>query len=245
MASPGDRADSHESVDAASPFAHAVIAVDGGAGAGKSSTSRAVARRLGMRYLDTGAMYRAATLAVLRAGAPLDDDEAVIRVVSAARLVSGTEPDASTITLDGADVSREIRTAAVTSAVSRVSAIPAVRRRMVEVQHAEIADGGIVVEGRDIGTVVAPDADLKIFLVADAPARAERRAAQLGHDPTATVQVQADLARRDGLDSSRAVSPLVCAPDAVVVDSTSMALDDVVDHVVRLAEGRLAVRHVG
>ena len=227
-------------------LAHVVIAMDGTAGAGKSTTSRGVARRLGLRYLDTGAMYRAITWEMLRSGTPVSDPEAVAAQASLVSLESGTDPDHPTIALDGTDVSREIRTDPVTAAVSQVSAVPQVRELMVARQRREIGDGGIVVEGRDIGTVVAPDADLKIFLTADPGARARRRAAELTANHNRDLGfVEADLARRDTADSSRAVSPMAVADDAVTVDSTFLSLDDVVETIVGLALERVAVRHGG
>lgn len=223
-------------------LAHVVIAMDGTAGAGKSTTSRAVAETLGLRYLDTGAMYRAVTLAVLRSGVSTDDAAAVAARAGAAVVASRTSATTPGITLDGADVSEEIRSQRVTSAVSEVSAIPEVRAMMVTLQRAEIGDGGIVVEGRDIGTVVAPDADLKVYLTADPSARAERRAAEMTASAELDVaRVQADLARRDEADSTRVVSPLAAAADAVTVDSTSLSRDEVIDLVVGLVRQRLAV----
>lgn len=227
-------------------LAHVVIAIDGTAGAGKSTTSRGVARALGLRYLDTGAMYRAVTWAVLRSGTPVGDPSAVAARVAGLSLESGTDPQAPTIALDGVDVSREIRTDAVTAAVSQVSAVPRVRELMVARQRREIGDGGIVVEGRDIGTVVAPGADLKVFLTADPAARAVRRAAELTSQHNRDLGfVEADLARRDTADSTRAVSPLAVAADAVTVDSTYLSLDDVIAAIVDLARERVAVRHGG
>ena len=188
-------------------LAHVVIAMDGTAGAGKSTASRGVARRLGLRYLDTGAMYRALTWEVLRSGTPLGDADAVAERAERVTVSSGTDPDSPSITLDGVDVSREIRTDEVTATVSQVSAVPRVRRLLVDVQRREIGAGGIVVEGRDIGTVVAPDADLKVFLTADPSARARRRAAELSDKHNRDLGfVQADLARRDSADASRPVS---------------------------------------
>jgi cytidylate kinase len=230
-----------------SSFARAVIAIDGTAGAGKSSTSRGVASALGLRYLDTGAMYRAVTCAVLAAGVPLGDAAAVARVAAEMRLEIGTDPASARVEVDGLDVTAAIRSAPVTASVSQVSAVPAVRALLQERQRAAIGPGGIVVEGRDIGTVVAPDADLKIFLVADPGARAARRAAQLGAHHEASEQVavvQADLTRRDAADSGRVVSPLTQAVDAVVVDTTDRTLVEVVDGIVELARERMAVSHV-
>ncbi|MGI8700695.1 MAG: (d)CMP kinase [Nocardioidaceae bacterium] len=227
-------------------LAHVVIAIDGTAGAGKSTTSRAVARTLGLRYLDTGGMYRAVTLAVLRSGVALDDAAAVVESAGRAVVEARTSPTEPGTSLDGVDVSREIRTQAVTSAVSQVSAVPDVRGLMVVLQRREIGDGGIVVEGRDIGTVVVPDADLKVYLTAAPSARAQRRAAEQAASSGGDVAtVQADLARRDDADSTRVVSPLSVARDAVVVDSTHLSRQEVVDLVVDLVWDRLAVRSGG
>lgn len=156
-----------------------VVAVDGPAGTGKSSVSRGLARALGARYLDTGAMYRIATLAVLRAGADLTDPAAIEKAAADAEIGVGSDPDVDAAFLAGEDVSSEIRGDAVTGAVSAVSAVPAVRTRLVDIQRKLATEGGrVVVEGRDIGTVVLPDADVKIFLTASAEERARRRNAQ-------------------------------------------------------------------
>jgi CMP/dCMP kinase len=216
-----------------------VVAVDGPSGSGKSSTARAVATRLGLRYLDTGAMYRGLTWWMLEKGVDVDDAGEIAALSDVAILTSGTDPSAPTIAVDGRDVSTEIRTRPVTNAVSAVSAVPAVRNRLVALQREEIGPGGIVVEGRDIGTVVAPDAAVKVFLTADADARAERRAAELTTDPAASVdRTQTEMRRRDRLDSSRAASPLARAPGAHEIDSTALDLDAVVDEVVALVRAR-------
>ncbi|MEZ0581279.1 (d)CMP kinase [Nocardioides sp. MH1] len=210
-----------------------VVAVDGTSGSGKSSTCRAVADRLGLRYLDTGAMYRAVAWWMLQHDVDVHDPEAVAARADAPRLVSGTDPLAPTITLDDVDVSTEIRSDAVNAAVSPVSAVPAVRSRLVDLQRSIIDGGGIVVEGRDIGSVVWPDAGLKVYLTADPAARAARRAAEAGSsDVTATRE---SLLNRDRIDSSRAVAPLTMPDGAVHVDSTDLTLDEVVDLVVGLA----------
>jgi cytidylate kinase len=214
-----------------------VIAVDGPSGSGKSSTARGVATRLGLRYLDTGAMYRAMTWWMLEHGVDVDDAEAVAAAAPGVALDVGTDPISPTIAADGTDVAGPIRGPEVTAAVSAVSAVPQVRALLVQRQRALIGAGGIVVEGRDIGSVVAPDADLKVYLVADATARAARRAAEHGRSTDSTA-THADLLRRDRLDSSRAASPLQQAPDAVVVDGTGMTLDDVITHVCELALSR-------
>jgi cytidylate kinase len=212
-----------------------VVAMDGPSGSGKSSTSRGVAERLGLRYLDTGAMYRAMTWWMLRHDVDVEDAAAVAKHADEPLLVSGTDPAAPTITVDGTDVAGPIRSAEVTLAVSAVSAVPEIRARLLKDQREIIGDGGIVVEGRDIGTVVAPDAPVKVFLTADPEARAVRRTAELaaGTDVSAT---QADLLRRDRLDSGRKASPLAMAEDAHHIDTTPFTLDEVIDQVVALVE---------
>lgn len=214
-----------------------VIAVDGPSGSGKSSTARGVATRLGLRYLDTGAMYRAMTWWMLEHGVDVSDPDAVAAAAPGVTLEVGTDPRAPTIEVDGTDVAGPIRGPEVTTAVSAVSAVPRVRALLVQRQRHLIGAGGIVIEGRDIGSVVVPDADLKVFLVADAQARAARRAAEQGRSAEAAA-THADLLRRDQLDSSRAASPLQQARDAVVVDGTGMTLDEVVSYVCELAVNR-------
>ncbi len=214
-----------------------VIAIDGPAGSGKSSVSRAVAAELNYAYLDTGAMYRAMAWAVLEAGADLQDLDAILAIARSVRLVSGTDPGSPTISVNGRDVSAEIRQSDVTGAVSAVSAIPEVRELLVSAQRAAVAahSDGIVVEGRDIGTVVLPHADTKIFLTADPEVRAARRAKQDEEEnrPAQSVHAtQQALIERDRKDSTRAVSPLAQADDAHVVDSTHLTLDDVVSEIV-------------
>ena len=211
-----------------------VIAVDGPSGSGKSSTARGVARRLGLRYLDTGAMYRAMTWAVQQRGIDVDDPIAVAAIAPDVRLQVGTDPDAPTIEADGVDVAGPIRGPRVTAGVSAVSAVPAVRTLLVEQQRDLIGDGGIVVEGRDIGAVVAPDAPLKVFLVAESAERAARRHAESGGAPDQVAATEADLARRDTLDSTRTASPLTQADDAVVVDTTHLGLEDVIERIVAM-----------
>lgn len=213
-----------------------VIAMDGPSGSGKSSVSRAVADALGVRYLDTGAMYRAMTWWMLQHGVDVHDADAVSALVDKPVLFSDTDPASPGITVDGHDVSGPIRTPEVTDVVSAVSAVPAVRTRLVAMQRAIIErccadDGGIVVEGRDIGTVVAPDAPVKIFLTASAQARAGRRSAEFSAAGAKDVSVEAtaaDLARRDHLDSNRAVAPLLQAGDAVELDTTTLDREQVI-----------------
>ncbi|MGH3964814.1 MAG: (d)CMP kinase [Pseudonocardiaceae bacterium] len=207
-----------------------VVAVDGPAGTGKSTVSRRLASSLGARYLDTGAMYRAAALGALRAGADPGEPDAVYAAVARRHIEVGTDPDTPRVLLDGEDVAAEIRGPAVTRAVSPVSAMPEVRHLLVAQQRRIIleatASGGIVVEGRDIGTVVVPDAPLKVFLTADAAQRAARRAAQDGVEDV--TEVHRDVERRDRFDSSRVASPLRSAEDAVELDTTVLDVDTVV-----------------
>ncbi len=218
------------------PYTDLVVAVDGPSGSGKSSTSRGVARSLGLRFLDTGAMYRAVTWWMLEHEVDVTDAAAVERLSGRPRLESGTDPDRPTITVDGHDVSTAIRSAEVTQAVSAVSAVPEVRSRLVALQREIVGAGGIVVEGRDIGSVVAPGAQLKIYLTADPSARAERRTAELAPGSTTVAATEADLARRDRLDSGRATAPLVRADGSVVVDTTQLSLEQVIERIVTLAE---------
>ncbi|MEN9742039.1 MAG: hypothetical protein RIR66_995 [Actinomycetota bacterium] len=213
-----------------------IIAIDGPSGSGKSSVSRAVAKQLGLSYLDTGAMYRAMTWWVLEKGIDPIDGEMVFDVAKVAKIIPGTDPSNPTIHVGDVDVSGPIREDLVTGAVSAVSAVPEVRSLLVELQReiSKNAPKGIVVEGRDIGSVVLPDASLKLYITADPQARAARRAAENGQDVSAT---QEKLVKRDQADSTRKVSPLEMAPDATLLDTTHMNLDEVVDHVLGLIKG--------
>lgn len=232
-------------MDTRTPLATIVVAVDGPSGSGKSSVSREVARRLGLRYLDTGAMYRAMTWWMLHNGVEVADPAAVAAAADKPDVVSGTDPSGPTITVDGVDVAVPIRGPEVTGSVSAVSAVPEIRARLVAMQRAVIGSGGIVVEGRDIGTVVAPDAALKVYLTASEAARAARRNAE-SDDPTTDVgATQADLARRDALDSGRATAPLAMAADGVLVDTTEMGRDEVVDHLLGLVAGVAGIGSAG
>lgn len=218
-----------------------IVAVDGPAGTGKSSVSRGLARAIGARYLDTGAMYRMVTLAVLRAGIDPTDEAAVGATAQEVKLSVGYDPDVDRFYLAGEDVSSEIRSDEVTRAVSVVSSVRAVRARLVGLQRALVAgQGSIVVEGRDIGTVVLPEADLKIFLTASAEIRALRRndqnvAAGLADDYEGVL---ADVRRRDHLDSTRVVSPLRAADDAVIIDTSDMTEAEVIAHLLDLMKQR-------
>ncbi|MCX5044030.1 (d)CMP kinase [Aldersonia sp. NBC_00410] len=215
--------------------------MDGPSGTGKSSVSRMLATRIDARYLDTGAMYRVATLQALRAGVDLTDPEAIADAVAVLALTIGTDPSAELIRLGDEDVSDEIRGTQVTRAVSAVSAVPAVRTLLVALQRELTRDAGrIVVEGRDIGTVVFPDADVKIFLTASAEARATRRNEQniregRGDDYEGVLE---DVERRDRLDSTRVASPLRQADDAVVVDTSELGITEVIDALDRIVTER-------
>ncbi len=224
------------------PRAAVVVAMDGPSGSGKSSTARGVADRLRMRYLDTGAQFRAMTVWMLRNGVDVHDAEAVAAHADRPEILSGTDPLAPTITLDGEDVAEAIRSAETTAAVSPVAAVPEVRHRLLAQQRAiisaELGEGGIVVEGRDIGSVVWPDAEVKLYLTADAAARAARRTAEQGSGSVADTE--AALARRDAIDSSRSAAPLVVPEGAVHLDTTPYDLAEVIDLVVALVEDAVA-----
>ena len=217
-----------------------MIAVDGPAGSGKSTAARGVARALGLRYLDTGAMYRAVTWWLLKRGLDTTDPETVARHATEPVIEIGTDPDSPVITVDGLDVSGPIRTREVSNAVSAVASVPQVREHLIAMQREIIArnagqGGGIVAEGRDIGTVVAPQAPVKVFLTASEDARADRRSADLAVDPGATAAVTRDeQSRRDRADAPQTVM----AADAVEIDSTALSLDKVISRIVGLARER-------
>jgi CMP/dCMP kinase len=220
-----------------------VIAVDGPAGSGKSTAARRVAIELGLRYLDTGAMYRALTWWLLDQGVDVTDAAAVLARLAEPEIGIGTDPAAPQVTVDGEDVAGPIRTRTVTNKVSFVAAIPQVRERLVAMQRqltaAAAARQGVVAEGRDIGTVVAPDAQVKVYLTASEEVRAQRRSADLAADPAATVDAtQREQASRDSRDAAQ----LAMAPDAVHIDTTGLGLDEVVRRIVALARDR-AVRY--
>jgi CMP/dCMP kinase len=214
-----------------------VVAVDGPSGAGKSSASRGAASALGLRYLDTGSMYRGLTWWLLGQGVDTSDADAVGSLADEPVIEVGTDPRAPWTRVNGTDVSAAIRTREVTSAVSTVARVPRVRTHLIAQQREIIANGpGIVAEGRDIGTVVAPDAQVKVFLTAESAARADRRAAETSRSPTST---QVDQDRRDRLDAAQSAK----ADDAVEIDSTRLDLDQVIDIIVRLARERAGVPH--
>jgi len=205
-----------------------IVAIDGPAGAGKSTIGRAVAVRLGLDYLDTGAMYRAITFAALRRGIdPADQDDVAVLASEVEMTLDGLS-----VTVDGVDATVEIRGREVTAAVSAVAANPRVRSELVRRQRSWVAvHGGGVVEGRDIGSVVFPDATLKLFVTASPRVRAERRVAEIGGD---VAEVEASIIERDRKDSTRADSPLTETSDAVLVDTTALSIDEVVERVLGL-----------
>ena len=210
-----------------------VIAVDGTSGSGKSSACRGVAERLHLRYLDIGAMFRALTWWLLNEGIDIDDPEAVAARIEEPALVSGTHPLDPSISVDGVDVSSAIRGESVTAAVSQVSAVPQVRARLLSLQREIIGSGGIVVEGRDIASVVWPEAQVKIYLSADPEARAARRTEEQGGSDVA--RTRESLLARDRLDSTRATAPLAMAPGAVHIDTTHLTLPEVFEKVVSMS----------
>jgi CMP/dCMP kinase len=219
-----------------------IVAIDGPAGSGKSTVARGVARRLGFTYLDSGAMYRATTLKAMREGVPLDDGEALGRLAHATEIgLRERDTDSVQVLLDGEDVSEEIRTPQVTGASSRVAAHEPVRAALLSKQRDLIEAGDYVVEGRDIGTVVAPDAPVKVFLTADPAERARRRTVELERRGLAAeaADVRRAIEQRDRLDSTRSAAPLRAAGDAVEIDTTGLSAKQVVDRIVNLvrAEG--------
>ncbi len=209
-----------------------VVAMDGPSGSGKSSTSRGVAAALGLRYLDTGAQFRAMTKWMLDNDIDVTDHALVATLADRPVIASGTHPQDPTITVDGVDVATAIRTQEVTAAVSDVASVPEVRARLLALQRSLIGEGGIVVEGRDIGSVVWPGAEVKVYLTADPSARAVRRTAENGAGSVDATE--ADLIRRDAIDSGRATAPLTVPADAVHIDTTPYTLQEVVDRVVAL-----------
>lgn len=216
-----------------------VVAMDGPSGSGKSSTSRGVAAALGLRYLDTGAQFRAMTKWMLDNDIDVTDHALVATLADRPVIASGTHPQDPTITVDGVDVATAIRTQEVTAAVSDVASVPEVRARLLALQRSLIGDGGIVVEGRDIGSVVWPGAEVKVYLTADPSARAVRRTAENGAGSVDATE--ADLIRRDAIDSGRATAPLTVPPDAVHIDTTPYTLQEVVDRVVALVRDTVGV----
>ncbi len=219
-----------------------VIAIDGPSGAGKGTVARSVAAALGYRHIDSGAMYRAVGWKAVEDGLALDDEGAIAALAGRAVIEVG-----ATVVIDGADVTREIRTPAIDKAAAAVARLPRVREILVARQRALGVHGGIVMEGRDIGTVVFPHADVKIYMDASEEERARRRASDPAHSggPTAVADVATLLVERDRLDKTRAASPLYAAPDAIVVDTTGKAIGEVVDEVMGIVRERSRERSKG
>ena len=216
-----------------------VVALDGPAGAGKSTTARGVARRLGWSYLDTGALYRCVALQALEQGVALDDGAALAGLAASLDVRFGAGAD-TRVLLGARDVTVAIRTPELSQAASKVSAIPAVRAALVDLQRRSARPPGTVAEGRDMGTVIFPDAPLKVFLDADIDERARRRTADLrgvGRGESLD-DVRSQMSERDARDSGRAVAPLKAAPDALVLDTTHLALDEVIERIVAEAHAR-------
>jgi cytidylate kinase len=217
-----------------------VVAIDGPAGSGKSTIAARLARKLGYINLESGAMYRALALKALEQNISLDDPEALRQLAESTVVQLEPQPDGNRVLLDGRDVSHRIREGDVTAAASRVSMHPPVREIMVARQREMGARGGVVMEGRDIGTAVFPHAEVKVFLDADARIRAERRVAQNGtHTPEEAQRIVEDLVARDQRDRTRAISPLVPAADAVILDTTDLSIDQVVERVEQLVDSKL------
>jgi cytidylate kinase len=217
-----------------------VITIDGPAGAGKSTVAQKLAARLGLTYVDSGATYRAAALKVLEAGVDPNDGPAVARLMGATEVQVTTGEGEPHVLIDGDDVTARLRTPEVTLAAAQVSRLPEVRRKLIEIQRAFARGRGVVMEGRDIGTVVFPQAQLKIFLKADVEERARRRLKQDSRDShEATLEKTAyEIGRRDQLDAERKISPLMPASDAVEIDSTDLLADQVVEQIVDLVGKR-------
>lgn len=217
-----------------------VIAIDGPAGAGKSTVARTVARELGYVYIDSGAMYRALTLAVMRAGIAPDASEEVAGVADEAQVTLSPGPTGNRVYLDGDDVTEAIRDPETSAAVSYVAAVPQVRNRLVALQQQMAREGGVVMDGRDIGTVVLPGADVKVFLNASVEERARRRWEELrssGHEQQLAV-IRANIEQRDTIDAARAVAPLRKADDAVEIDTTKKTIAEVVEDVLQLVRAK-------
>lgn len=213
-----------------------IVAIDGPAGAGKSTVARRLAERLGIGYLNTGSMYRAIALLAVREGVALDDPEGLARLARTHQITLHATPAGDRVSIDGRDVTTAVRTPQVTDAVSHVASHRGVRVQIVALQQQLLRVGDWVADGRDIGTVVCPDADLKVFLTARADERARRRHAELlsGGDDVLLGDVLQDIVRRDALDSTRAESPLIAADDAVLLDSSELSIDQVVDRLEQL-----------
>lgn len=212
-----------------------VIAIDGPSGSGKSTVSQRVAQRLGLRYLDSGALYRTVALWLIECGLGPEEGPALNDALDRVDIAISDQPAPAVVHLNGQDVSTQIRTLEVTSAVSPVAALPSVRAAVSRIARGVMGQGGIVIEGRDIGSVVAPDAQVKVFLTAAGDVRAQRRWQELS-EPASLAAARDSVFGRDQIDSTRAISPLQQVSDAALIDSSEMGIDDVVDAVVALAE---------
>jgi CMP/dCMP kinase len=224
------------------PRTKLIIAIDGPAGAGKSTIAGYLARKLGYVNLETGAMYRALALKALENDVPLDNEEKLYELAECSNIMLDPTSDGNRVLLDGRDVSKRIRDTDVSDAASRVSIYPRVRQWMVKHQREMGKLGGVVMEGRDIGTKVFPDADIKIFLDASEAIRAERRVKQVdaANDPTRAKQISEQMHQRDQRDSTRKVSPLVPADDAIRVDTSNLAIEDVIHRIEQIVQEKLA-----
>ncbi len=221
-----------------------IIAIDGPAGSGKSTTAKQVAKRLGFTYLDTGALYRALTLLALKNGIDIESEGELVNLLQQSKFQLQSQGDDIRIWINGEEATEAIRSPEVSRAVSMVARHPAVRREMVQLQRRLASQADVVVEGRDIGTVVFPEADLKIFLTASLEARAQRRLKEL-HEKGVEIalhELKRDIERRDAIDSQRETAPLKKAEDAIVIDTTELTIDEQVDKIVQafraLAEQR-------
>ena len=223
------------------PRTKLIIAIDGPAGSGKSTIAQHLARKLGYVNLETGAMYRALGLKALDSGVALDDEAKLYELAQCSTIALDPTPLGNRVLLDGRDVSQRIRDTDVSDAASRVSVHPRVREWMVAHQREMGKLGGVIMEGRDIGTKVFPDADVKIFLDAKLDVRAQRRVTQVSaaDDPSRAKQIAEQMAQRDRRDSTRAESPLVPAPDAVIIDSSQMTIEQVIHRIEEIVEQRL------
>ncbi|HVJ48084.1 (d)CMP kinase [Desulfitobacterium sp.] len=211
------------------------VAIDGPAGAGKSTIAKAVAKRLGIFYVDTGAMYRAIALKSLRSNIPIDQEEEVGQMVQKTEIIL-EHSEARRVFCDGEEVTEAIRSPEVSRAVSKIAAYPVVRDRLVQLQRQEAERGAVIMDGRDIGTIVLPEADLKIFLTASPEERAHRRWLELCNSgrEVSLIEVQQDMEKRDRQDSEREVSPLVPANDALILDTTGLSIQEIVEQIIAL-----------
>ena len=221
-------------------MAKPIVAIDGPAGSGKSTVARMLAKRLGFTHIDTGALYRAVAYLALQKSASLEDEDAVVNAARGEQLEFRLLPDGNLLHINGRCVHRDIRTEQVSQASSKVSAFPKVRELLLELQRSLGRSGGIVLEGRDIGTVVFPQAEVKVFLTASIEARAKRRALELAAkgELVDLDRVKLEIAQRDKRDSERPIAPLKQAQDAVLVDTSSMPIESVLDHLESLVRSR-------